>query len=520
MKMSQETLNRKTAQRLHEKVLELTTLYEIGKVLSSSLDLDKTFNGIMKILSQFLGMRRGTLALYHPETDDLRIDVAYGLTPEEMQRGRFKVGEGVTGKVFKLGVPSIVPDIGREPLFLNKTKARGDIRKENVSFLSVPVKMENRVVGVLSVDRLFSQEISFEEDLRLLAVIASTIGQALRLHEMVMEEKRQLLDENQSLKKALKGRYSFQNLVGQSLRMQDVYEMVEAVSRGRTTVLLLGESGTGKELIARAIHFNSDRAERPFIKIDCAALPESLLESELFGHEKGAFTGAQAAKPGRFELADGGTLFLDEIGNLSLPVQAKLLRVLQDRTFERIGGMKSIQIDVRIVAATNRDLEQVVKAGTFREDLYYRLHVVPIHLPPLRERADDIPALVEHFLRRFNEENGTRVERVSREALERMMHYPWPGNVRELEHCIERMVVMGKGRVLGVDDLPLSIRQTNPNLLLGRAKSSLKEMVREIEKKMIQEALRQHNHVRSRAARALGVTERILNYKVKKYAIL
>ena len=430
------------------KILELTALYEISKALASSLDLKVTSLKILEILTTVLGMQRGTLSLLDPNTGELAIEVAYGLSNQEQERGRFKVGEGVTGQVFETGEPILIPDIGKEPLFLNRTRSRGDIRLRNIAFLCIPVKAHGETIGVLSVDRLFEEsEISLEEDMRVLTVVASLIGQAVKLGQIVEHEKKNLIEENVLLQRQLRDKYRLANIVGISKRMIEVYEAVERVSGTRATVLLRGESGTGKELIARAVHYNSPRANGPFIKLSCAALPETLLESELFGHEKGAFTGATQKRQGRFELADGGTLFLDEIGEISPTTQVKLLRVLQETRFERVGGDKTIEVDVRLIAATNRDLEKAIREGTFREDFYYRLNVVPIFLPSLRDRKEDIPLLVERFLQKFNTQNNKRVKLIPA-VTDLLTHYDWPGNVRELENCIERMVVMTKSETI------------------------------------------------------------------------
>jgi Nif-specific regulatory protein len=305
--------------------------------------------------------------------------------------------------------------------------------------------------------------------------------------------------------------------------MRAIMQEIAQAARSRSTVLLRGESGTGKELVARALHRFSERSQQPFVKLNCAALPESLLESELFGHERGAFTGAVKTRRGRFELADHGTLFLDEIGDISLATQIKLLRVLQERTFERVGGSRSLTVDVRIIAATNADLEEAVRARRFREDLYYRLHVVPIVLPPLRERKEDIPLLVGHFLQRFNTENRKALK-ISSPAMDLIVGYEWPGNVRELENCIERMVVMARREVIAPEDVPLPISIYAPTpplrvLLPEPTASTLPKAVAEIERERLLEALRRSGGVQTRAATLLGITPRQLGYKLKKYHI-
>lgn len=517
--MSKETT---AISALNKKILELTTLYEISKRLGASLNLEEILNSIMDILANNMGMSRGTLTVLDKDTKELKIEVAHGLTGEEKERGRYKIGEGITGKVVETGEPIIVPDIGKEPRFLDRTKARGDIKKGNISFICVPVKAHNDVVGVLSVDKLFAKNVSFEEDVRLLTIIASLIGQAVKINQMVEKEKQELIFENIHLKKELKTKYRLENVVGSSDNMLFVYDAVERVSQSNATVLLRGESGTGKELIARAIHYNSPRADKPFIKVNCGALPDTLLESELFGHEKGAFTGAAQVRIGRFELADGGTIFLDEIGDISIQTQIKLLRVLQERRFERLGGTKTISVNIRIIAATNKNLEDAVKNGEFREDLYYRLNVVPIIMPSLRERREDIPLLIDYFLRRFNKENNKKIK-LSPSAVTRLMEYLWPGNVRELENYIERLVIMSDKNLLQTEDILLPKTNVSFSLKIGDEavdiNSSLTKSVEGLEKQRITEVLKMCGGIQARAARMLCITPRQLGYKLKKYNI-
>lgn len=498
--------------RDHEKV-ELTALYEISKILGSSLNLKVNLKSAMKVLSSFMDMKRGNVAL--KQDNEMVIAAAHGLTEEEVRRGRYKLGEGIIGRVAKLGSPIVIPNVGDEPLFLNKTGARKDITKDNIAFLCVPIKYKSETLGVLSVDRLFgARAISFEEDLRLLKIIASLIAQSVKLSWEVEHQREALIEETEELKRRLKGRYSIENIVGQSERMQEVFAAIHKVADSRATVLLRGESGTGKELIAKAIHYMSPRAKGPLIKLNCASVPEGLLESELFGHEKGAFTGAIAQRKGKFELAEKGTIFLDEIGDLPVTLQPKILRILQEKEFERVGGEKTIKTDVRLIAATSRDLEGLVKEGRFREDLYYRLNVVPVFLPPLRERRDDIPVLIEFFLRRFNEENRKK-KTITAEALKRLLNHDWPGNVRELENTIERMVIMSQGNSIQPSDLPVALKAAKGVLIHG----TLKHTTEETEKLRILEALSNTGWVHAKAARLLGLTPRQIGYKVMKYKI-
>ncbi|HET6514227.1 MAG TPA: nif-specific transcriptional activator NifA [Thermodesulfovibrionales bacterium] len=496
------------------KRVELSALYEISKILGSSLNLKATLKGAMRVLAEFMDMKRGTVAL--KEDSEIVIVVSHGLTEEEIKRGRYKLGEGIIGRVAKLGSPIVIPNVGDEPLFLNKTGARREVSRDNVAFLCVPIKFKAEVLGVLSVDRLFSSKgVSFEEDLRLLKIIASLIAQSVKLTREIEKEKEALLEETEELRRELKGKYSIENMIGRSERMQEVFEAVHRVSASKATVLLRGESGTGKELIAKAIHYMSPRTKGPFVKFNCASIPEGLLESELFGHEKGAFTGAISLRKGKFEIADKGTLFLDEIGDLPVNLQPKILRVLQEREFERVGAERTIRVDVRLVAATSRNLEDLVKNGQFREDLYYRLNVVPIALPALRERKDDIPLLADFFLKRLNEENRKRVS-ISSEALEVFMDYDWPGNVRELENTLERLVVMSHRPSIGAPDLPMTIRMpVGPQE--GLTKGSLKSTIEETERLRLVAALEKTGWVQAKAARVLGITPRQIGYKILKY---
>ena len=336
-----------------------------------------------------------------------------------------------------------------------------------------------------------------------------------------ISERQNLLRENAQLREQLAERYKFDTIASTSHAMEEVMNLAGRVAASNATVLLRGESGTGKELIARAIHYQSPRASQPLIKVNCAALPETLLESELFGHEKGAFTGAAARRIGRFEAADHGTLFLDEIGDIPPGVQVKLLRVLQEKEFERIGGNETITSDVRLVAATNRDLEKAMKEGMFREDLYYRLNVVTIAIPPLRERKEDIPALIERFIGKYGKENARNIGGVTAEARDLLMRYSYPGNVRELENVIERAVVLTKGEVITTADLPLHLKsvESEEKICVAKREGSLTETLDTLERGIIMDALKAAGGVQTRAAEKLGISERVLRYKMKKYKI-
>jgi Nif-specific regulatory protein len=427
------------------------------------------------------------------------------------------VGEGITGEVIQSGKPIVVPRLSREPKFLHRAANRPELADEELSYISAPITLDGRTVGAVAIDLRFKANRDYHRTVKFLGVVGSMIAQAVKVHQLIAAERQELVDENTHLRQELQERYDFSNLVGTSGPMRQVYEQVAQVAPTNTTVLLRGESGTGKELIAHALHYNSPRAKRPFIKVSCAALPQDLIESELFGYEKGAFTGAHAAKKGRFELAEGGTLFLDEIGELNLTTQVKLLRVLQEREFERLGGTQSIRANIRLVAATNKDLERAIEAGAFRADLYYRLNVFAIFVPALRERKSDILLLADHFLEKFAAEHKKKVRRISTPAIDMLASYHWPGNVRELANAIERAVVLCDAAAIHAHHLPPTL-QTAEASGTGRT-STFRESLETFEKDALVDALKSARGNRAKAARLLSTTERIFNYRVRKYAI-
>jgi Nif-specific regulatory protein len=495
-------------------VLDVKLLYEISRMLDQSLDMRDIVSPVLESLAQHMDMKYATLTLLNRKTGDILIEAAHGLSPQQVRRGRYKLGEGVTGQVVLTGQPMVIQNTSESPLFLDRTK-RG--KRPDTSFICVPIKVEQEVVGALSVDRLFKPEADLSDDVRLLTIIASMIAQAVKLRRVAQEEQERLAEENERLRAELRNRFRPANIIGNSHEMQTVYDQIAQVSKSATTVLIEGETGTGKELVAHAIHYNSDRADKPFIKAHCAALPESVIESELFGHEKGAFTGATGDRKGRFELAHGGSLFLDEIGDVPPSIQIKLLRVLQEREFERIGGTQTIKVNVRLITATNKDLRAMVNQGKFREDLFYRLHVFPIYVPPLRKRKADIVQLADYFLQKYAEENRKDVRRLSSAVIDMLMSYHWPGNVRELENCIERAVLVAEGNVIHPYHLP-------PTLQTAEASGTpttgnLKSLVGAYERDLIRDALKSSRGNIAAAARALGATQRILGYKIQNYKI-
>ncbi|HKP86711.1 MAG TPA: sigma 54-interacting transcriptional regulator [Blastocatellia bacterium] len=497
-------------------IRKLSTLLEVSQALSGTLNLRAALHRVLEILEQHHGMIRSAVTLLHEDADDLQIEASNGITTDG-QRARYKLGEGITGRVVESGKHVVVPQVSHEPLFLNRAGQRKELGRQELSFICVPIILNRKPVGALGVDLRFKKDRDYDRTVRFMKVVASMMAQALRVQRSVEAERQRLLDENIHLRQELRERYDFTNIVGNSGPMRQVYEQVAQVARTNTTVLVRGESGTGKELIAQAIHYNSPRAGKPFIKVSCAALPDTLIESELFGYEKGAFTGAQFRKKGRFDLAEGGTLFLDEIGDLNLSTQVKLLRVLQEREFERLGGVETVKINVRLIAATNKELEKAIAEGTFREDLFYRLNVFTIFVPPIRERKPDVLLLADHFLEKFAREHSKNIKRISTPAIDMLTAYHWPGNVRELENCVERAVLVCDGHVIHGHHLPPTLQTASSSGTVTRL--SLTAAVEAYEKDLIQDALKTARGNRARAAKLLDTTERILGYKVKKYAI-
>jgi Nif-specific regulatory protein len=521
--------------------LELEALHEIASVLWRGGDINKAFTSTLTILRLLLEMENGTISLLDPVTGEVFVEAAPEMRDEERILARMRPGEGIVGRIFACGLPMVVPDIAAEPLLASHSMSWGDVAAEPRAFVGVPVRHARDTLGVLTIDRRHGAgPISFDRDVRFLALVAGMLGARVRLqaHEA---PPRSLAAADQGTPAAV-GAATRLGVIAVDRRMREILEQVERVAQSRATVLLRGESGTGKEVVARALHDASPRAARSFVAVNCGALADSLLESELFGHEKGAFTGAAAAKQGRFELADGGTLFLDEVGDLSAAAQVKLLRALQERQFERVGGRHTITVDVRIVAATNRDLEVAVRQGAFRLDLYHRLSVVTIALPPLRERPDEIPALAEHFLRILSEENGRPVA-LAPDGLDALLRCRWSGNVRQLRNCLERAVVTSGASRLGAADLCLeqeacrleqvstpdvaAIALPAATIPYTDASTPAAASVRPgeapppgaDERDRIRWALERCGHVQARAARLLGMTVRQLGYRVRKYGI-
>ncbi len=504
---------------ISSKLKDLATLYEITKELASATDLSDCLKKIMQILSAMKSMENGTVTIINPVTGKLEIEVAHGLSEESRMRGKYTIGEGITGRVVATGNPIIVPQIANEPLFLNKTRARVDALDRQRSFLCVPIKYRETVIGALSIDRFYEGGLTEQAniDLQFLTVLSGLIAESTVRIQKVNQEKESLYTENLKLKRELSEKNRINDIIGNSSRMQDVYEMIHRVVDSNATVLLRGESGTGKTLVAKALHYNGKRKEKPFVVVNCSALPETLLESELFGHEKGAFTGATDRKIGRFEQAEGGTLFLDEIGEISNSVQVKLLHVVQERNFQRLGSANLINCDVRLVAATNRDLEKAVSEHKFREDLYYRLNVFPVYMPPLRERRTDILLLAEFFLDKFSKENNKTIKRISTSAIDLLVQYHWPGNVREIQNCMERAVLICDEDTIKAIHLPPSLQISDAKE--GEQPLSLSLAVENFERELIIEGLKKNNGNQTKTAHYLNTSLRIINYKIHQYKI-
>jgi len=498
---------------------ELRILYHISQAMAHRREISTLFQEVFDILEKEMAMSYGTLTLRRPDTDVFVIEASRGLTAAERARGQYRFGEGITGSVAKSGRPEVVRDIRNDPRFLNRTRAR---KNEATAFICVPIIHQRQVIGTISINRPTAEEDALSKDLDFLVIVANLLAEAVASIREQLHEQENLKVENERLRRQLGDRYQPHNLVGNSKEMRSVYDQIAQVADSMATVLIRGESGTGKELVARAIHFGSSRRHNPFVSVNCAALPENLIESELFGHEKGAFTGAAQQRRGRFELANGGTLFLDEIGDISPAVQVRLLRVLQERCFERVGGDKTLSVNVRVIAATSRNLEEAIRNGRFREDLYYRLNVFPILLPPLRERRSDIILLADFFLQKYNAAYGKRLKRISTTAINMMMAYHWPGNVRELENCLERAVLTSTDDVVHGYSLPPSLQtsEATNTSLLPEAGASLETMVESFEREIIVDALKRNRGIAAAAARHLQTTQRIINYRIRHLGIV
>ncbi len=490
-------------------------LSEVSKVVSSGGSLSQTLKLVLELLQKHLQVIRAMITLYDASCDQIFIHESYGLSAEEVEKGVYAPGEGITGRVIETRQPIIVPNIADDPMFLNRTGSWNKARDSQLSFICVPIIRGVKVMGTLGIERVYNNEQLRYLDLEVLRVIAAIIAQAVELHLLERAHQR-ILRTQPALHHSGSNLFDTGDIIGRSRPIMAVYRLLEKVSRARTTVLILGESGVGKERIASAIHHNSYCANGPFVKFNCASLPESVIESELFGHEKGAFTGAISRRAGRFEDADGGTIFLDEVGELSPSAQAKLLRVLQERSFERVGSNETLKVNVRILAATHRNLSEMVAQGAFREDLFYRLNVFPIDIPPLRERGSDILILADYFTNHFAGEQGVDVPTIATPALNLLLNYQWPGNVRELENVMERAVLLADEGMIHSYHLPINLQPMNTIVIQNEG---LEARLARVEYDLIVEALTKYQGNVSRAADFLGMTRRALGLRLSRYQL-
>ncbi|WP_417350170.1 sigma-54 interaction domain-containing protein [Ferrimonas sp.] len=526
-------------------VADMTVLHEAAKLIGQSDTPELAISGTLRLMSQMLGLNRGRVLLPSSADGQLRIRYSYGLTETERQRGIYTFEEGVTGKVMKTGQQTVIQDVDKEPGFLFRAVDRQTLPEGVVSYLAVPIMDGNLTVGVLATHRLRMRPRAINADLMILRILATFIAQIIKINSLIEERTSNLREENQELRDALDQQQNNYGILGESPAVRDALLQITRVASTPVTVLLTGESGTGKERFSQILHLNSDRKDQPFLAINCAAIPEQLLESELFGHEKGAFTGATASKQGKIELANGGTLFLDEIGDLNLELQSKLLRVLEGQVIQRVGGVREIPVNVRIVTATHKNLQEAVNQGKFRLDLFYRLNVFPIHLPPLRDRTGDVRILARHFLLAANRDYA-RYTVFGKGVMERLESYNWPGNIRQLENVIKRSVLIALDGAITPQDIESILRQEsviNSHLEAGQASDTQSmptpaeaapiaavpagqvghpvsnrpyNWVRADEKTDLLTALQQSGGNKTRAAALLGMTPRQFRYRLEK----
>jgi Nif-specific regulatory protein len=497
---------------------ELSLLFGISYTLESSLELRDVIRPVLLKMAEVLGLKRGTITILQGDDGEVTISEAVGL-PAGREGEYLRACRELIRQVTGSGKAVVVQDISKEPVLNEHWTEENPANPSDmpVAYICVPIKFGAEVVGALSVERVLNGPVRLTSDRRLLSLIANVIAQTVHIHRMTQEKVSALQRENERLQEQMQVNFRPKNILGNSNAMRSVFLHIEQVAGSATTVLIRGESGVGKELVARALHEQSPRKGKAFVKFNCAALPESIIESELFGHERGAFTGAVAMRKGRFEIADGGTIFLDEIGDLSAPTQVKLLRVLQEKEFERVGSQTPIKCDVRIIAATSRNLEEMIEREKFRADLYYRLNVFPIYVPPLRERKSDLLLLADHFVENFSKGSGKNVRRISTAAIDLLVSYHWPGNVRELENCIERAVLLCPGQSIEAHHLPPTLQKKDPSE--KGATGTLDSAVAALEDEKIVAELKACDGNMARAARSLGLTERQIGLRVKRFGI-
>lgn len=522
---------------------DLTVINAAAKLIGQSNRPDVAISTMLRLLSQMLGLNRGRVLQPLPPQEKMRIEYSYGLTPSERNRGLYHFGEGISGKVMANGREVVVQDIDEEPDFLFRAVDRATLPNDVVSFIAVPILDDNIPIGVLGAHRLRRRTRCFDADLTVMRIIATFIAQILKINQLYHERTEHLRQENLKLKDALENQRNRHGILGDSPAVRAALSQVKQVADTPVTVLLTGESGTGKERFSQILHNESQRRDHPFLAINCAAIPEQLLESELFGHERGAFTGATATKKGKIELANNGTLFLDEIGDLSLELQSKLLRILESKMVQRVGGIKSIAVDVRIIVATHKNLQEAVNRGDFRLDLFYRLNVFPIHLPPLRDRGSDVRTLAQHFLIGANSEYKRQVT-FEAGVMERLESFSWPGNIRQLENVIKRAVLKADNSTIHINAIESILQQesvitqhieagqtlapTNTNHTshanhypnsAAQAGARPYSWVREDELEALKQALQQTHGNKTRAAALLGMTARQFRYRLAKLGV-
>lgn len=493
---------------------DLAFLVNISSNIAHSMDINKDLEAILEKLCEYLNAKYSIFTIVDHNLDRIMISAAYGLTEEEKKKGLYKVGEGIIGEVVRTEKPIIIPDVLKSDKFLNKIGLKAS-KSPTMAFLCIPIIVKNEIKGTLSIHKTHVGDTDFSPEIKFLNIVGMLIGRNISIRRKQIEELEELRRENIRLKGGKT--YKPENIIGNSSLMDDLYHLMEKVAPTNSTVMIRGESGVGKELIAEAIHNASSRSRGPFIKVNCSALSENLIESELFGHEKGSFTGASVTRAGRFEMCNKGTIFLDEIGDIPLSVQVKLLRVIQQRQIERVGGNQSIDIDVRILTATNRNLEEMIEKGVFREDFYYRINVFPIHVPPLRDRRSDIPLLIDHFIDKLNKKNGMKIKRITGGALDMLMLYSWPGNIRELENVIERAMILTTDEVIHSYNLPPTLQTGFSSGTVS--KGALNNVLEKVEKQMIVDTLIVTKGNISKAATELGISERVMGLRVEKYQL-
>ncbi|MDR0572782.1 MAG: sigma 54-interacting transcriptional regulator [Tannerella sp.] len=495
---------------------DMNFLINISNMISQSADLYNNMELLLEEVCRYFDAKYSMMTIVDYNQKKIMITASYGLTNEERNKGTYRMGEGIIGEVVETQKPVVISDISKEERFLNKTGVpKPETEGVVMAFLCIPVVIKNEPVGTLSIHKEHRNDVDFAYEIQFLTIVGTLIGKNVSIHRKHIEELEELRKENMRLKSDKP--FKPDNIIGNSSLMHDLYQLIERVSPTGTTVMIRGESGVGKELIAEAIHNASARAGKPFVRVNCSALPETLIESELFGHEKGSFTGANNVHIGRFEMADGGTIFLDEIGDVPLSIQVKLLRVIQQKQIERVGGGKTIDIDVRIITATNRNLEEMIKNNTFREDFYYRINVFPIYVPALRERKADITILTDHFINKINKQNNMTVKRITGGALDMLMMYSWPGNIRELENVLERAMIMTTDNVIHSYNLPPSLQTGVSSGTVD--KGSLALVLGKVEKQMLIDSLIANRGNIFKSGMQLGITERVMGLRIKRYGI-